>query len=75
MSSTTLKNFIGSMNRECYRTDEVLSDDINGPWYPLSHFMLEDDSVTVNPGDLINIESSSQLLDEQGQPFSRDEWY
>ena len=70
-----IEKFHSSMNRECYRTDEVLSDDINSPRYPLSHFMLEDDSVTVNLGDLLNIESSSQLADEQGHPFSRDESY
>lgn len=45
-----IEKFHSSMNKVSYRTDEVLSDDINAPRYPLSHFMLEDDSVTVNPG-------------------------
>lgn len=75
MSYTTLKNFISSMNRRCYKTEEVLRDDIHAQSYSLSDFMLENDSITVKPGDLINIESPSQLLDETGRPLGRDEWY
>jgi endonuclease YncB( thermonuclease family) len=54
-----LKQFISNRKDKCYKIDEFLEKRHDAKIYPLSEFINEDNTITVGPGELVNIESES----------------
>jgi hypothetical protein len=72
-SIKTLKDYIEFANTKCYRTSKVLKSSNFPKIYQLSDFINEDGYMDFNAGDLIHVESESQIVNNAETILN--EWY
>jgi endonuclease YncB( thermonuclease family) len=69
----TLKDYIKFENTRCYKTKEVMENNNQSKVYQLSDFINEEGYMDIDVGDLIYMESESQLVNKAGTVLN--EWY